>query len=265
MHAAIRRVRLVARCLTADRRLLPKFLVIGVQRGGTTSFYDALAQHPLILPALVKEVNFFGLHYERGLSWYRAHFPRDLSGDRQAVTGEATPYYLFDPRAPARVHSMLPDARLLVLLRDPVDRAWSHYLRERRMGRETLSFGDAIEREGERLASEGDDFDAPHHRFRSYLARGTYADQLDRWLARFPREQLLIVRSESFYSDPREVITQAQIFLDLPPHEPSRLRRLQQGGGERLDPGLRARLREHFAKQEEQLGALLGPEFRWSG
>jgi hypothetical protein len=266
MRAALRHARLLARRLTAHHRLLPHFLVIGAQRAGTTSFYDALTQHPLILPALVKEVNFFALHYGRGPSWYRAHFPLARAAQHpRCITGESTPYYLFDPRAPDRVHSLLPDVRLLVLLRDPVDRAWSHYLRERRMGREGLSFEEAIDREGERLASEGGDFDAPHHRFHSYLARGAYSDQLDRWLERFPREQLLVLRSECFYSDPKEVIARVQGFLDLPAHEPERLRRLQEGGGARLDPRLRARLRDHFTKQEERLCARLGSGFRWSG
>jgi hypothetical protein len=260
-----RSARLAAAWLDARQRPLPRFLVIGTQRGGTTSFYDALTRHPRVAPALVKEVHYFDLGYERGESWYRAHFPRlEVGGSGWTTTGEATPSYLWDPRVPARVRTLLPGVGVLALLRDPVDRAWSHYQRERRLGREDLSFEEAVAREEERLASEADDYTAPHHRFHSYLDRGRYATQLERWRLQLPPERMLVMRSEDFYQRPDQVLQRAFAFLDLPPFEPKQLRRLQEGSGKLIDPGIRARLRVHFSEEMDRLAEEFGADLRWS-
>jgi hypothetical protein len=261
------------RRLTSTLRALPDFLVIGVQRGGTTSFYDALVRHPDVRSSSVKEVHYFDLATDRGSGWYRAHFPVEgLRGrPRRWLTGEATPYYLFHPEVPRRVRSLLPDVRLIALLRDPVERAWSHYRREVRLGRETLTFEQAIEREEERLAEEVHAFPdldlryaAPHHHDHAYQARGRYAEQLERWLGEFPRERLLVLRSEDFYADPGAALAQAIEFLGLPAWTPQGPpRRLQSGGKAPLDPDLRRRLAARFAEPSQRLRELLGPELRW--
>ena len=160
-----------------------------------------------------KELHFFDEHYGRGLDWYRTFFP--LAAERKLyrmrgrdiVAGEATPYYLFHEAVPARVVASVPDVRLIALLRDPIERAYSHYQLMRRTGREKLSFADAIAAEEKRLSNQ--DLTAElqvknakgdrvhhHHRHRAYLSRGLYADQLERWFAHFPREQLLVIRAE---------------------------------------------------------------------
>ena len=207
--------RFTLRRATCWARLEPSFLVIGAQRCGTTSLNDYLAEHPGILCATVKEVKYFHRYYEKGACWYRARFPlvtaRNVERRRTGVTpvvGETTPDYLFDPRAPARVHAFDPRMKLIAILRDPVERAHSHRRVERRRGTEPLSFEDALDREEselvgelERLLATSGYVDAPFST--SYVARGRYAEQLERWLELFPREQLLVLLTKNLADDPR--------------------------------------------------------------
>ncbi len=131
----------------------PRFLIIGAQRSGTTSRYEYRLVHPRVAPAARKEIHCFDLRFDKGMDWYRAQFP-DCAGG--LVTGEASPYYVFHPHVPERVRRHLPDVKLITLLRNPVDRAYSHYQHEVRLEREPLSFEEATEREGERLDGELD-------------------------------------------------------------------------------------------------------------
>ena len=149
---------------------MPDFLIIGTQRGGTTSLYNYLLARPQIAAATRKEVHFFDNNFHRGIPWYRAHFPSLIQGDmaetirgQRFITGEASPYYLFHPHAPARAALVVPKAKLIVLLRNPVDRAYSHYCRMVKKGRETLSFEDALAQEEIRTRGEGQRLAADPH------------------------------------------------------------------------------------------------------
>src|SRR5262249_27856015 len=138
------------------------FVIIGTQRGGTTSLYRYLIDHPDVAGAmLTKEVHYFDTNLRRGPGWYRAFFPTKAARDRhrrrtgrELVAGEASPYYLFHPLVPDRAHELLPDAKLVVMLRDPVERAFSHHGHEVELGYEQLGFAEALDREPERLAGE---------------------------------------------------------------------------------------------------------------
>ena len=174
---------------TARWRPLPDFLVIGAQKAGTTALYAYLRWHPQITGPSWKEVSFFDRHWWRGEGWYRGQFPL-RSGGR--LVGEASPSYLFHPLAPERVHALLPGVKLVALLRDPVARAYSHYQHEVALGREPLSFEDALAAEDERTRGEVERLVADPRAFsrawwdHTYASRGLYADQLERWLAVFP-------------------------------------------------------------------------------
>lgn len=167
----------------------PNFLIIGVQKGGTTSLYSYLAAHPRVSPALGKEVHYFDFHYGCGERWYRAHFvPQAWSDVRGLQTGEASPEYLFCPAAPQRVAAFDPGMKLIVMLRNPVERAYSQYQMSRRRGSETLSFAEALALEPERLEAERRRLGAvaahargKSHRHHSYQSRGYYAEQLKVW------------------------------------------------------------------------------------
>ena len=148
---AIRNSLLSLRTPALRIRLMPEFIVIGAQRCGTTSLYAYLSSHPQVVPAIKKEVHFFDYNFGKGLDWYRSHFPRWTP---MGVTGEATPYYMFHPNAAKRVYQVIPQTKLIMLLRNPIDRAYSHYHHEVRLGVESATFQEAIRLEPARINHE---------------------------------------------------------------------------------------------------------------
>lgn len=197
---------------------LPDFLGLGVQKGGTTSLHRLLEHHPGVFLPPVKEVHYFSLHFSRGESWYSDQFS---SASPQQRCGEITPYYLVHPEVPQRVHGLLPQARLIVLLRDPTDRALSQYFHSRRLGFEPLSLDEALAAESERLQDAAAALHAADGRHRShqehsYLSRSRYELQLPVWEALYPAAQLLVLRSEDLFNKPSEVWERVLEFLELP-------------------------------------------------
>ena len=269
-------VRWLWRLTTADLRALPSFLVIGAQRGGTSSLYYNLITHPSVVRAYRKEIHFFDRKFFQGIRWYRAHFPTTpvLWSIRQrtgaAVTGEASPYYLFHPAVPARVAELIPMARLVVLLRNPVDRAYSHYQLKRAKGHESVEFADAIEQEVSRLqnvvaaTSPETAYLHPVFRYNSYLSRGRYAEQLQRWFTHFSRDRFLILKSEDFFNDPYGAFGSVLQFLGLSEWKPRTFRHANARRYPPLDPELRTRLTEYFRPHNQALAALLGEDFQWT-
>ena len=243
---------------TARERQAPGFLIVGTQRGGTTSLYEYLVQHPGVGGSWRKEVHYFDDHHDRGWDWYRAFFPRE---GRFQITGEASPYYLFDPAVPARVRAALPEARLIALLRNPVERAFSQYKMTAARGTEDLGFSEALEAEDERLA--GEPHAKPAWNWYSYRRRGYYAEQLERWLDEFPREQLLILKSEELAEEPERIVLEAHEFLGLEPTVPEDLTQFHRRESPEMDPAVRERLAAHFAPHNRKLYELLGRDFGW--
>jgi hypothetical protein len=266
----LRRVRDAYRELTGPLRGLPSILIIGAQKGGTTSLFQYLVQHPDVRSPVTKEIDFFDLHHARGTRWYRGRFPYEHRLPYHAVTLDASPYYMIHPLAPQRAAELLPGARLIALLRNPIERAFSHYHHEVRGGRERLSFPDAIEREPERLAGEEErlrtDPGYRSYNFRrySYARRGVYIEQLRRWVQHFPRSQLLVLQSEWLFRDPGAVMVAAHTFLGLRPHRLQGYTPFLQGKYEReMPPHLRRRLATYFEPYNHELFRWLGEEFDW--
>lgn len=258
------------RGITSPLRRLPDFIIIGGKKCGTSSLYNYLARHPGIAPAFRKEVHFFDGAGERSTLRYRAYFPSRTSRENaRRLTGEATPYYLFHPLASARVRAAVPEAKLIAVLRNPVDRAYSHYHHEARRGTEELPFEEAIDREVERLEGERERmvregvYDSLERRRYSYLSRGVYVDQIQSWREHFPEEQLLILRSEDLFGDPRSALGHALEFLGLPPLEDGNFSKDNRGGYVEMDPALRERLVEYFRPHNERLREYLGRDFGW--
>lgn len=270
------------RATTNTIRLLPDFIIIGTQRGGTTSLYNYLAEHPGIGAASIKEVHFFDTpRFKRGLTWYRAHFPSVMQKyyveyikKHNFITGEASPYYLFYPFAPRRVAMALPHVKIIVMLRNPIDRAYSHFYHEKAGGHEKLSsFEDAIDAEEERLANELQKMreDESYHSYNlrhfSYLARGIYVDQLRAWLNLFPKEQVLILKSEDFYADPRAVLKRSHAFLglsDTDSHEQEPVfKKYNDTKSPKMEDTTRKRLIQYFEPHNERLYNYLGTNFGW--
>jgi hypothetical protein len=268
----LRRLRDDYRRVTAPLRGWPSALIIGAQRSGTTSLFNYLAQHPDVLPPLGKEIHYFDFHYSRGPKFYRGRFPYSYRLRPRALTLDATPYYLVHPLVPQRAAQLLPDVKLVALLRNPIDRAFSHYQHEVRGGRESLSFAEAIDREAERLAgeeerlrTEPDYYSWNHHRY-SYARRGVYIDQLRRWLEYFPRSQLLVLQSEWLYRDPATATAAVQRFLGLRDHRLERYEdTYQKGNYDRgISPELRAKLARYFEPHNRELFQFLGEEYDWT-
>jgi hypothetical protein len=244
---------------TAHLRRLPDFVIIGTQRGGTTSLYRYLTDHPDVGPALRKEVHFFDRHYQRGMNWYLAHFP---TRDEIPVVGEASPNYLLHPDVPERARRDVPHAKFIALLRNPVDRAYSQYQMNVRRGIESLTFEDAIDKERERL-NRCDDPASPTWRHYSYVKRGLYREQLERWMSVFPREQFLIIKSEDFYRSPERVVRQTLTYLGLRSWSPAQFKAYHLTEYPDMDPATREHLAEYFAPHNEQLYTLLGRDLGW--
>lgn len=269
LHRGASPARLAARWLTAGRRAWPAFLVIGAQKAGTTSLYAQLCAHPAVVPALRKEVHWFDRAHRRGAD-YRAYFPRsrDLArrGAGPAVTGEATPFLLCHPLAPARVRAALPDVRLVVVLRDPVARAISGFHHAVRHGDEDRPIEVALDPDHTEPIGAPDDaawWDGDNVvRRRGYLERGDYAPQLARWLEQFPREQLLVLESAAVPDG--SAAAAVTDFLGLAPMATVPLAARNVGD---YDPTsvttVEQRLREHFAPRNAALADLLGRTFPW--
>lgn len=247
-------------------RALPEFLIVGTQRGGTTSLFRALAAHPhVVRPNFHKGVHYFDVNYDRGARWYRGHFPV-RRGTRMAF--EAAGYYMHHPLAPERIARDLPEVKLLVLLRDPVERAYSAYRHELARGFETeTSFERALALEPERLRGEVERIrrgELSHsHRHHSYLDRGRYAAQLEVLFELFGRDRVQVTFAEEFFAEPESRYDAIIEFLGLPSWRPPSFDRYNARPGTPLPPALRDRLREHFAPHDDRLAELLGVTPPW--
>jgi hypothetical protein len=260
---------------TAPWRVLPDYLIAGAKRCGTTSLQAALARHPCVVPPHSgKGTHFFDQNYGKGEAWFRGHYPtrltmraRSARAGAPVITGEASPYYAFHPAGFERIARHLPGARLLFVLRDPADRAYSHWRYERRRGFETLGFHEALDLEEQRLAGEEEKLLADptyaswEHRHYSYLARGRYADQLDRCYRLFARDQVLLVRFDDLVGRGSATFAEVCRFLGLPPEADRQLPRLESGGESALPADVQDRLRAVFAEPNARLRDEHGIDF----
>jgi Sulfotransferase family len=199
---------------------MPNFLVIGAAKSGTTALHHYLAQHPEIFVSNPKEIRFFPFenqnptfcgptdHLSVFVTKIEDYVPFFEAAADYRARGESSPVYLYYPRAAERIQHHIPNAKLIVILRHPADRAYSHYLMLRRDGVEPLTFPEAIAAEDQRVS----DGWAHHWHFRR---RGYYASQLKPYFDIFKREQLRIHLFEDFVSDARGVLQDIFRFLDV--------------------------------------------------
>jgi hypothetical protein len=275
---AVQAVTVTAGRLTARGRMLPAFLIVGAQRGGTTSMYRTLSQHPAIVKAVLhKGVHYFDMAYDRKLSWYQGHFPLRTTGQRAsraagaaAMTFESSPYYMFHPLAAGRIARDLPGVKLLVLVRDPVERAYSAHAHELARGYETEPFEAALALETGRLAGQeqrliADPGYASHsHQHHAYRARGQYAEQLERLAGAVGRDRVHVVDSGDFFTKPEPVYDAVLDFLGLPDRGyPVFERHNARPRPAPMADGLRAGLDRHFRPWDEQLIPWLGAVPSW--
>ena len=262
------------RLATSKFRASPDFIIIGAQKSGTSSLFHFLSQHPQILPSHNKEVHFFdgGLepginNYLKGLAWYRAHFPIQWTRRKKYISGEASPLYIFNPLVPRRLYKTLPNIKLIAILRNPSDRAVSHYFHEKRKGRETLSLMEALESEEERIDQFVKKRDYKNFNFIhfSYKKRGIYKEQLERYFSLFDRENILILNSEEFFENPRKVLSEIFNFLGV--NIDAEIRDLSSKNvtinREKVEDCVYEYLNKYFSMHNEELFEFLNRRFDW--
>src|SRR4051812_548805 len=261
--------------LTAPGRMTPSFLICGGQRCGTTSLYRALAAHPAVLKAVLhKGVHYFDTSYHRGMAWYRGHFPLQRHADKiserygvPARTFESSPYYMYHPQAAARIARDLPYAKIVVLVRDPVERAYSQHAHEVARGFEPeRDFSTALALEPARLhrqeekLTQDPEYYSFAHQHHAYRARGEYARYLGVMAQHVGRERIHVVESERFFAEPEQTYDDVLDFLGLPTNleRPPFERHNARPRAADMDAVIRHELATHYAPHDEALANWLG-------
>jgi hypothetical protein len=244
----------------------PDFLIIGAQKSGTTALFSYLNQHPLTRNA-PGEVHYFDLQYQQGESWYKKRFPEKPTSDY--VSGDKSPYYMLHPLVPQRAAQDYPNLKIIVVLRNPVDRAYSQYWMNRRTGDEKLSFEEAIAAEESRLKGEEEKLLAePTYRSKnyqvfSYLHRGHYAEQIERWTAHFPEEQFFFVYASELRERPQEIMNALFAFLGLPAHTLNLSSQYRKTDYPPMNPETRRALEAYFKPHNDAWEAWVGHPVKW--
>jgi hypothetical protein len=274
LRIAIRRTALRWGMVTADLRMVPDFVIVGAQRSGTTTLFRLLAAHPnLVRPTLSKGSGYFDDFYGEGWRWYRAHFPLRVVARMVArgpvATFECSGYYLFHPLAAKRIARDLPDAKVVVVVRDPVARTYSAYRHERARGYETLDFDTALAveqirvgGESERLAREPG-YRSFEHRHHAYVGRSEYAAQVRRLVEAVGAERVFVLEADAFFQDPDVEFARLQRWLGIPEWSPGDVGTWNAAPGDPLEEDARRSLMERFAEQDAALAELIGHPPVW--
>lgn len=258
--------------MTAGLRIPPAFIIAGAQRCATTSLFRMLARHPQVRPPMLnKGIHFFdtAARYSRGPSFYAGHFPLRRPWNTQAISGEASPYYLFHPLAMERISQIAPQAQVIVLLRDPVERAFSAYKQEKGRGFENLSFQEALELEPDRLAGEEQKiiqdptYQSFAHQHFGYVARGRYTEQLKRAQQVLCPERLTILDADAFFRPKLEGWDQLIEKIGLDPWIPQEIVHSNSRPGTAMPASIRRHLEAEFHSENVQLTNFLGYTPSW--
>jgi hypothetical protein len=262
--------------VTAPLRALPDFLVIGVGRGGTTSCFHYLSQHPSIIGSAYDEIGFFDENFHLGLNWYRSMFPTKSLKRKTAkkfgkcLTYDVTPSYIWKPWVARRVKELFPGIKLIAILRNPVDKAYSHYHLSIRYNKEKLTFEEAVMRDMKTFSdlvnsdSKINDDYFKNQIKNSYLGRGFYAQQLETWFELFDRKQILILTSEELSTETNKTMNKIFQFLGLPDYNISDTVKRNTANYTNMKTDTRKKLITFFSKYNQDLFKLLNEEFVWN-
>ncbi len=258
--------------ITSTWRVLPDFIIIGTARSGSTSLYYNICSHPSILPASYDEIGFFDSNYHLGMNWYRSMFPlksdmeRIRSETKYALTGEDTPFYFWKIDAANRIRKILPKIKLITILRNPVQRAYSNYYLGVREGTEKLTFEEAVRKEldtfPENKILAENIFKFCNIR-RSYIAKSLYVYQMKIWFERFSKNRLFVISTEEMSKSPAHTMNQAYEFLGLPKYENTFFEKRKKASYEKMGDNIRKELEEFFKPHNEELFKLIGKSFDW--
>ena len=259
---------LASRPLLAARRQ-PDFMIIGAEKCGTTSLYQYLRQHPAVLPPIEKEIDFFDTEYEQGIEWYLSHFPAmfaEPNANAEFITGETSANYLYNNQAPARIFKHFPQIKLAVILRDPIDRTLSRYSMMVRNGAEKRSFEVAIAEEIdliEQATTADGSIPWPVLNRCRHIGNSLYYHHLERWLTVFPRQQLLVLKSEDLFLQPAQTLKQLYETLGIADNPKQIYEKHNVGSYRPLEDRIRQPLADFFAPHTQKLETLLGQSFQW--
>lgn len=237
----------------------PDFIIIGAGKCGTSSLQKYIAEHPQVVSPHKKEINFFHGNFNKGVDWYLAHFPA-IADSKEYVTGEASPVYFHAPLVDQRIHNLFPDTKLIVLLRNPVDRAVSWHYHEVKCGLTQDSPQASIKRAIEQLKTLPEDQLAYQG---GHILESLYYYKLKRWMSLFPPEQFLILKSEDFFSQPSKIMAEVFDFLGLPEHKSPHYEQHNRGLYVPIEDDLRTTLTEYFQPYNQKLETYLNRSFGW--
>jgi len=245
----------------------PDFLICGAARSGTTSLYTYICQHPLVTAASRKEIHFFDLFYEKGIQWYKTQFGTVKEG---CLVGEASPSYMCLPGIAEKIASALPDVKLIFILRNPVDRAYSNYHLLLSRNHESLPFSGALAEEDRRIgpalvqATKTRKYPEPLIWF-SYFYRGLYASLLKPYFFLFPKDQIHVIKSEDFFDDVNTEINKVYEFLGLPRRTLTNIKTHKVGPDTYppMDAQVKQTLQQLYKPHNQELSAMLGWQHSW--
>ncbi|WP_019507957.1 tetratricopeptide repeat protein [Pleurocapsa sp. PCC 7319] len=242
----------------------PDFIIAGASKSGTSSIHYYLSRHPQILLSHKKEIDFYRKNFQRGIEWYLAHFPT-LTDREDFLTGEATPNYLRFPEVAQRIKDTFPQVKIIILLRNPADRAISWHYHKLNTGLTNQDLASAIAEEIERLASvsETEIINTGYYNPDNILS-SLYIYKLKPWIELLGREQFLILKSEEFYSNPHRIMAKVFKFLGLPNCPLENYPQVNAGSYNQVDSDLRETLVNYFAPYNQQLEEYLDIKFDWN-
>lgn len=259
--------------VTGPIRVLPDFIIIGAKRCGTTSLYHYFGEHPCIVPSVHDKLGFFDDNFNLGINWYKSLFPTILHKQyvkfrkKKFMSYDVTSTYIQNPEVAKRIKQLLPNIKLIAILRNPADRAYSEYNLSIKKGIQTLSFEEVVNIEIEKirecekkLTGVGVDFFTKSY---NYLARGLYAKQLKTWFELFPRNQLLVISTEDLSLKPHKTLAEVFQFLNLPNYKIRNLERRSAEKYQKMGSNIRQILIGFFRPYNSELFKMIGKSFDW--
>lgn len=231
----------------AKERRGPDFIIIGASKSGTTFLYEELAKHPDIKRARMKEPRFYNRYHFLGLTYYRSFFPKRK---KTCLSGEATTSYFYNAEVPAKVKSDFPQVKLILLLRNPIYRAYAHFQMNKK-DEPNSSFIEALRNEGKGESSY------------FYLASSLYAKNLRLWQQYFSNDQIHIIKSEKLFSQTKETLNELYDFLGIENREIDQFEKVNQGNYQVLSAEEYKRALPYFEEDMRELRNMLGSEFKW--
>ena len=255
--------------ITSFIRVLPDFFVVGVVRSGTTSLYYYLDQHPCVMKSAYDELGFFDSNFDLGWNWYKSLFPTIMQKKKiekrngKFLTFDDTPFYVYNSTAVKRIKRNFPDAKIIVIFRNPIDRAYSNYFLGVNGGKEKRKFDDLIEEEMILINRRNKQVLFDETLSETYLGRGLYAEQLKVWFSEFPKDSVKIIKSEEFAENTQDIMKDLFQFLDLPEYKISNIEKKNVTKYPPMKKETREKLEEFFRSHNKELYNMLGKDYGW--